>query len=160
MPVEATAATSPARVVAVRDNLVTIEVPEAPIMKNEVAFICVQGPDGGDQRLKAEVLRIHGRQADIQVFEDTSGVKIGDPVDLSGELLSVSLGPGLLDRSSTACRTHWRSSPIDTASFFPGAKTWTASMGNENGRSLPAPKWAIECLPGESWQPCRRPLRA
>ncbi len=78
-------------VIAVRDNLVTIEVPDSPIMKNEVAFVHL-----GEQRLKAEVLRVQGREADIQVFEDTAGVRIGDPVELSSEMLSVSLGPGLL----------------------------------------------------------------
>ena len=58
---------------------------------NEVGYINV-----GDERLKAEVLRIRGQTADMQVFEDTGGVRYGDPVDLTGNLLSVDLGPGLL----------------------------------------------------------------
>ena len=60
-------------------------------MKNEVAYVCV-----GDERLKSEVLRVYGNVADLQVFEDTGGVRYGDRVDLTGEMLSVSLGPGLL----------------------------------------------------------------
>ncbi len=44
----------------------------------------------------AEVLRVHGNTADMQVFEDTRGVRVGDPVEMSGEMLSVFLGPGLL----------------------------------------------------------------
>jgi len=80
-----------AAVVAVRENLVTIEVKDAPIRKNEVGYICV-----GDERLKAEVLRVHGHTADMQVFEDTRGVHVGDRVELAGEMLSVGLGPGLL----------------------------------------------------------------
>ncbi len=81
-----------ARVVGVRESLVVIEVDEdTPIVKNEMAYICV-----GDERLKAEVLRIRGRRADVQVFEDTRGVRVGDRVALSGELLSATLGPGLL----------------------------------------------------------------
>lgn len=80
-----------AAVVAVRESLVTIEVEDGPIMKNEVGYICV-----GDERLKAEVLRVHGRTADMQVFEDTEGVRVGDPVELAGEMLSVELAPGLL----------------------------------------------------------------
>jgi V/A-type H+-transporting ATPase subunit A len=81
-----------ATIVGVKESLVLIEVDEAtPIMKNEVGYIRV-----GDERLKAEVLRIRGRTADMQVFEDTRGVRVGDTVELSGEMLSATLGPGLL----------------------------------------------------------------
>ena len=44
----------------------------------------------------AEVLRIQGDTADMQVFEDTRGVRVGDHVEMTGEMLSVTLGPGLL----------------------------------------------------------------
>jgi V/A-type H+/Na+-transporting ATPase subunit A len=91
---------NPARVVAVQDDLVTIAMdPERPrpILKNEVVYICPRRLDGDRQeRLKAEVLRVSGSTADAQVFESTRGVGVGDPVEQSGELLSVSLGPGLL----------------------------------------------------------------
>ncbi|MFG0295978.1 MAG: V-type ATP synthase subunit A [Maioricimonas sp. JB045] len=81
-----------AKVVEVRESLVLIEVDEqTPIAKNEVGYVCV-----GDERLKAEVLRIRGRTADMQVFEDTSGVRVGDRVEMTGEMLSATLGPGLL----------------------------------------------------------------
>ena len=80
-----------APVVGVQESLVTIDVSQVPIMKNEVAYILL-----GEERLKAEVLRVQGDVADLQVFEETDGVKVGDPVELSGEMLSVSLGPGML----------------------------------------------------------------
>ena len=80
-----------ARVVAVRESLVTIDTGGMAIKKNEVGYICV-----GSERLMAEVLRIQGDTADMQVFEDTRGVKVGDPVEMSGDMLSVYLGPGLL----------------------------------------------------------------
>jgi V/A-type H+-transporting ATPase subunit A len=79
-----------AHVVAVRENLVTVET-KARIMKNEVAYIHC-----GEQRLKSEVLRIQGDVADLQVYESTLGIKVGDKVELSGEMLSAVLGPGLL----------------------------------------------------------------
>jgi V/A-type H+/Na+-transporting ATPase subunit A len=79
------------KIVEVRESLVTIEVLEGAIKKNEVGYICI-----GDERLRAEVLRIRGRTADMQVFEDTSGVKVGDLVEMSGQMLSVNLGPGML----------------------------------------------------------------
>ncbi len=80
-----------ARVVGVRESLVTVQVDQGAIMKNEVGYICV-----GQERLKAEVLRVYGRTADMQVFEDTDGVRVGDPVEMSGEMLAIDLGPGLL----------------------------------------------------------------
>src|SRR6056297_3577971 len=80
-----------ATVLGVNGNIVRIQLTGQRIMKNEVAFVRV-----GDQRLKAEVLRINGDEADLQVFEETDDVRFGDKVELSGELLSVSLGPGLL----------------------------------------------------------------
>ena len=80
-----------ARVRAVRESLVNIDTGGKSIKKNEVGFIRV-----GNERLMAEVLRIQGDKADMQVFEDTRGVRVGDPVEMSGEMLSVYLGPGLL----------------------------------------------------------------
>ncbi len=76
--------------VGVRENLITVES-DAPIIKNEVAYTHL-----GDRGLKSEVLRVRGRRADLQVFEPTGGLRVGDRVTLTGELLSVSLGPGLL----------------------------------------------------------------
>jgi len=80
-----------AYVSSVRENLVTVELPEGALVKNEVGYIILE-----NERLKAEVLRVRGRQADMQVFESTHGVRIGLPVELTGEMLSVVLGPGLL----------------------------------------------------------------
>jgi V/A-type H+-transporting ATPase subunit A len=80
-----------ARVMTVRESLVNIDTGGKAIKKNEVGFICV-----GNERLMAEVLRIRGNTADMQVFEDTRGIRVGDPVEMSGEMLSVFLGPGLL----------------------------------------------------------------
>ncbi len=95
-----------ARVVAVQDDLVEIEALEGPdgrpaqIVKNEVIYICPGIPNerGEQERLKAEVLRVRGATADAQVYESTQGVAVGDPVEQSGEMLSVELGPGLLGR--------------------------------------------------------------
>ena len=78
-------------VTAVNGNIVSIEVPDGNIVKNEVAYVLL-----GDKRLKSEVLRVYGNEADLQVFEDTEGVKVGDHVELTHRMLSASLGPGLL----------------------------------------------------------------
>ncbi|KAG6027600.1 H(+)-transporting V1 sector ATPase subunit A [Claviceps sp. Clav32 group G5] len=51
----------------------------------------------GHENLVGEVIRINGDQASIQVYEETAGVKVGDPVIRTGKPLSVELGPGLLN---------------------------------------------------------------
>jgi V/A-type H+-transporting ATPase subunit A len=78
------------RIAAINGNMVTVEF-EGDIMQNEVAYVLNQG-----RRLKSEVIKIDGNNAFAQVFEYTKGVKVGDEVEFSGELLSVQLGPGLL----------------------------------------------------------------
>jgi V/A-type H+-transporting ATPase subunit A len=50
----------------------------------------------GDERLMGEVIQIEGEHSIIQVYEDTSGVKPGEPVENTGLPLVVELGPGLL----------------------------------------------------------------
>jgi len=60
-------------------------------VQNEVVY-CLHG----EERLKSEVIRIRGKLAETQVFENTAGLRIGDKVEFTDELLSVELGPGLL----------------------------------------------------------------
>ena len=50
----------------------------------------------GHEKLMGEVIEIHGDQSVIQVYEDTSGIRPGEPVFSTGQTLSVQLGPGLL----------------------------------------------------------------
>jgi V/A-type H+-transporting ATPase subunit A len=50
----------------------------------------------GNEGLMGEVIELHGEKAVIQVYEDTSGVRPGEPVTNTGQTLSVQLGPGLL----------------------------------------------------------------
>jgi V-type H+-transporting ATPase subunit A len=50
----------------------------------------------GDEKLVGEIIKLEKSSATIQVYEDTSGLKVGDPVTRSGLPLSVELGPGLM----------------------------------------------------------------
>ena len=50
----------------------------------------------GHEGLMGEVIELHGDQSVIQVYEETSGIKPGEPVVRTGQTLSVQLGPGLL----------------------------------------------------------------
>jgi V/A-type H+-transporting ATPase subunit A len=115
---EGIAARGRATVVGVRESLVAVEAPDNPIMKNEVAYIGLGGA-GAERWLKAEVLRVHGAVADLQVYEDTSGVTVGDPVALSGEMLSVTLGPGLLGRVYDGLQTPLADLARDHGFFLP-----------------------------------------
>lgn len=74
----------------INGNMVTAEV-KSFVVQNEVAYII-----HGDEHLKAEVIRVRGNSAEMQVYESTSGLKVGEKVELTNELLSVELGPGLL----------------------------------------------------------------
>ncbi|MDD3117609.1 MAG: V-type ATP synthase subunit A [Victivallales bacterium] len=78
------------KIVGVNGNMLTVEF-DTSVTQNEVAYALL-----GEHRLKSEVIRVRGNRADLQVFEDTRGLKVGDRVEFTGQLLSVELGPGLL----------------------------------------------------------------
>jgi len=71
-------------------NLLFVEF-EDNIRQGETAFVELQGV-----ALKAEVLEIKGREAKVQVFEDTKGVQLGTEVSFTTHLLEAELGPGLI----------------------------------------------------------------
>ena len=79
------------RIVAVYGNMVIAETP-GRVVQNSIAYCCRL--DGA--RLLSETIRIRGSLADLQVFEETRGLHVGDEVDFQDEMLSVVLGPGLL----------------------------------------------------------------
>ena len=71
-------------------NLVTVEV-DGPVSENEICYITSEGV-----KLMAEVIKVNGNMASVQVFESTRGVKGGNEVEFEGRMLEVTLGPGLL----------------------------------------------------------------
>ena len=80
-------------VVGINGNMVIVELQSGKPTQNEVAFVQV-----GEERLKAEVIRITGETANLQVFEDTTGITVGMEVDFTGKLLSLALAPGASER--------------------------------------------------------------
>ena len=50
----------------------------------------------GEERLVGEVIRLNAKQATIQVYEETSGLRMGEPIYITGEPLVAQLGPGLM----------------------------------------------------------------
>ena len=78
------------RVTGVNGNLTKVSF-QGSVRKNEVGYVIVD-----DKRLKGEVIRIANGEASMQIYEMSDGIKVGDPVEFTGELMSVELGPGLL----------------------------------------------------------------
>ncbi|MBU0712960.1 V-type ATP synthase subunit A [bacterium] len=74
----------------INGNMISVEF-DGNIIQNEVGYAIT-----GDDRLKSEVVKIQGNVAYMQVFEITKGLRVGDAVEFSGEMLSVQLGPGIL----------------------------------------------------------------
>ncbi|MBN2875183.1 MAG: V-type ATP synthase subunit A, partial [Spirochaetales bacterium] len=79
-------------VTGVNGNMVSVRV-DGAVSMNEVAYIVV-----GDTHLKAEIIRVQGDIVQTQVFEMTKGIRVGDRVEFTGEMLAVELGPGLLGK--------------------------------------------------------------
>jgi V/A-type H+-transporting ATPase subunit A len=77
-------------VVAINGNMVSVCF-EGAVSMNEVGYVKTSG-----SQLKSEVIRIRGDVAQLQVFEITKGITVGDEVDFTGDMLAVEVGPGLL----------------------------------------------------------------
>ncbi len=74
-------------------NMVTLHV-DGPVSQNEICYILT----GGD-RLMAEVIKVEGDFAYVQVFESTRGLKIGAEAEFTGHMLEATLGPGMLSKN-------------------------------------------------------------
>jgi len=81
---------STGKVTGIVSNLVTVET-NGPVAENEICYINL-----GGTRLMAEVIKVNGSKASVQVYESTRGLKNGDEVEFEGRMLEVTLGPGLL----------------------------------------------------------------
>ena len=77
-------------ITGVNGNLISVAF-DGAVALNEIGYALL-----GETRLMCEIVRIRGRVADMQVFEDTVGLSAGCKVEFTGGLLSIELGPGLL----------------------------------------------------------------
>ena len=77
-------------VTGIVSNLVSVQV-DGPVAENEICYIDLQGV-----KMMAEVIKVSGSTASVQVFESTRGLRNGDPVEFEGRMLEITLGPGLL----------------------------------------------------------------
>lgn len=81
------------KVIGVVSNLVTI-LADGPVAQNEICYVTVKGRD-----LMAEVIKVEGNHAIVQVFESTRGMRVGDIATFEQHMLEVQLGPGMLSKN-------------------------------------------------------------
>ena len=81
------------RVNGIIANIVIVKV-DGPVGQNEICFVYC-----GETRMMAEVIKVVGDNAYVQVFDSTRGLKIGDKVEFENHMLEVTLAPGLLSRN-------------------------------------------------------------
>ena len=132
-------------------NLVTVEV-NGPVAQNEICYIFL-----GETKLMAEVIKVNGKNASIQVYESTRGVKEGCKVEFEGHMLEVILGPGLLSSNYDGLQNNLATmegvflkrgeytSPIDMD------KEWEFTPMAKEGDVVVAADWLGEVK--EGWLP-------
>ena len=116
------------KIVAVFGNMIVAETPEE-VIQNATGY-CLRS-DGA--RLLSEVIRVRGKVADLQVFEETRGLRVGDEVEFQETMLSVTLGPGLLGEVYDGLQNPLHELAEETGYFLtagvylsglPGNKKW------------------------------------
>ena len=81
------------RVNGIISNIVIVKA-DGAVGQNEICYVYC-----GDVRMMAEVIKVIGDDAYVQVYDSTRGLKIGDKVEFLGHMLEATLAPGLLSRN-------------------------------------------------------------
>lgn len=81
------------RVNGIISNIVIVKA-DGPVGQNEICYVRC-----GDTKMMAEVIKVIGDDAYVQVYDSTRGLKIGDSVEFAGHMLEATLAPGLLSRN-------------------------------------------------------------
>lgn len=136
------------KVAGIISNLVTVHV-DGPVAQNEICYITV-----GSSRLMAEVIKVNGENASVQVYESTRGLKVGAEVVFEGHMLEVALGPGLLSNNYDGLQNNLATmkgvflergeytSPIDME------KEWEFTPLAKSGDTVVAADWLGEVKEG------------
>jgi V/A-type H+-transporting ATPase subunit A len=139
------------KVKGIISNLVIVDV-YGPVSQNEICMITI-----GTTQLMAEVIKFYRNQAFVQVFETTRGLKVGAEVEFTGNMLEVTLGPGLLSRNYDGLQNDLdkfegvflkkgeHSFPLDTDEI------WEFKPLISNGDTVVAGSWLGEVT--ENWIP-------
>lgn len=139
------------KVTGIISNLVTVEV-DGPVAQNEICMIDLDG-----EKIMAEVIKVTGKNASVQVYESTRGLKAGDTVEFQGYMLEATLGPGLLANNYDGLQNNLATmegvflkrgeytAPLDTE------KLWDFTPIAKPGDKVAAADWLGEVQ--EGWLP-------
>lgn len=106
-------------ITGINGNMITADF-DGELRQSEVAYVIK-----GEKRLKAEVVRIREGRADLQLFESAKGLKAGDGIEFSGELLSIELGPGLLGSLYDGLQTPLNEMAAQAGAFLEGGRAFS-----------------------------------
>lgn len=130
-------------------NLIVIRA-DGPVAQNEICFVIHQ-----EVKLLSEVIRVEGDTAFAQVFESTRGLKVGAKVEFTGEMLQVTLGPGMLSRIYDGLQNDLYAMDnifLGRGSYTPSidkSKKWNFRPLKKTGDSVNAGDWLGEI--DEGW---------
>lgn len=139
------------KVAGIISNLVIVQI-EGPVGQNEICFINLGGVN-----MMAEVIKITGDKAYVQVFESTRGLKIGAEVEFQGHMLEATLGPGILSSNYDGLQNNLETmtgvflkrgeytAPLDNS------KKWGFKPLAKVGDTVIAADWLGEVI--ENWLP-------
>ena len=139
------------RVNGIISNIVIVKA-DGPVAQNEICYVWT-----GDTKMMAEVIKVIGDDAYVQVYDSTRGLKIGDRVEFEGHMLEATLAPGLLSRNYDGLQYDLekmdslfieRGSITDPIDFD---KTWEFTPLAKAGDKVSAASWLGEVK--EQWIP-------
>jgi V/A-type H+-transporting ATPase subunit A len=134
------------KVTGIISNLV-MAVSDEPVAQNEICYIGL-----GEEQLLGEVIKVIGKDIFIQCFESTRGMKIGNPIRFTNDMLEVTLGPGMLSKiydglqndlkkfDTLFLRRGIRSDALDAESL------WNFKPLAEQGQRVHAGDWLGEVI--------------
>ncbi len=129
------------RVNGIISNIVIVKA-DGAVGQNEICYVYC-----GDTRMMAEVIKVVGDDAYVQVYDSTRGLKIGDKVEFVGHMLEATLAPGLLSRNYDGLQNDLekmdglfinRGSITEPIDF---EKTWEFSPLAKTGDKVTAGDW-------------------
>ena len=139
------------RVNGIISNIVIVKA-DGSVAQNEICYVWT-----GDTKMMAEVIKVIGDDAYVQVYDSTRGLKIGDRVEFEGHMLEATLAPGLLSRNYDGLQNDLekmdslfieRGSITDPIDFD---KTWEFTPLAKAGDKVSAASWLGEVK--EQWIP-------
>ena len=139
------------RVNGIISNIVIVKA-DGPVAQNEICYVWT-----GDTKMMAEVIKVIGDDAYVQVYDSTRGLKIGDRVEFEGHMLEATLAPGLLSRNYDGLQNDLekmdslfieRGSITDPIDFD---KSWEFTPLAKAGDKVSAASWLGEVK--EQWIP-------